>query len=383
VIPFGDFLFFGVLLYLAVPVVLCGVLGVPPRRFILAATLIMVAVQYGLVTEGGLPASTWSIARVLGFVVLQFLVARWFVQLRRAGKRQPIFYAAIALGLAPLALEKLAPGSRSVVGFLGISYATFRALDVTFAIQDGLVKELSLTEYVSYLVFFPSISAGPIDRYRRFRKDYEAPRSRAQFLQDLDAAVERIFRGMLYAFVLAPLIEMYWLRPASNGTGAVATVAYMYGYSLHLFFDFAGYSAFAIGTGYVLGVRMPENFDRPFWAQNIADFWNRWHITLSTWLRDHVYARFVMTAAKGKWFTDPRVAGYVGSWLAFAAMGVWHGLESRYVVYGLYHATLMVGYLMLAQRRGPGRRPLPPMLARVVTFHCVCFGFLIFSGRLF
>ena len=63
----------------------------------------------------------------------------------------------------------------------------------------------------------------------------------------------------------------------------------MYAYSLHLFFDFAGYSAFAIGTGYLLGVRIPENFDRPFWARDIADFWNRWHITLSTWLRDHVY----------------------------------------------------------------------------------------------
>ncbi len=382
-IPFGDFLYFGVLLYLAVPVVLCGVFGVAPRRFILAATLLMVVVQYGLVTEGGLPASARSVARVAGFVVLQFVVARAFVQLRRSGKRPPVFYAAVLLGLAPLALEKFASGSRGVVAFLGISYATFRALDVTFAIQDGLVKELSLGEYVAYLVFFPSISAGPIDRFRRFRKDYFASRSRAEFLIDLDAAVERIFRGMLYAFVLAPLIEHYWVSRASSATGPVATVAYMYGYSFHLFFDFAGYSAFAIGTGYVLGVRMPENFDRPFWATNIADFWNRWHITLSTWLRDHVYARFVMSAAKGKWFADARVAGYLGSWLAFSAMGVWHGLESRYIVYGLYHATLMVGYLMLSQRRGPGRRPLPPMLARLVTFHCVCFGFLIFSGRLF
>ncbi|HEX7980390.1 MAG TPA: D-alanyl-lipoteichoic acid biosynthesis protein DltB [Gemmatimonadaceae bacterium] len=382
-IPFGDFLYFGLLLYLAVPVVICGVLGVPPRRFILPATLVMVVLQFGLVTDGGWPASTRSIARVLGFVVLQFFVARAFVRMRRAGKRQPVFYTAVLLGLAPLALEKLAPGSRGVVGFLGISYATFRALDVTFAIQDGLVKELSPSEYFSYLVFFPSISAGPIDRFRRFRKDYEAPRSRAQFLQDCDAAVERIFRGMLYAFVLAPLIEKYWLSPARDATSAVGTVAYMYGYSLHLFFDFAGYSAFAIGTGYVLGVHIPENFDRPFWAQNIADFWNRWHITLSTWLRDHIYGRFVMTAAKGKWFADPKVAGYLGSWLAFALMGLWHGLESRYVVYGLYHATLMVGYLMLSQRKGPGRRALPPMLARVVTFHCVCFGFLIFSGRLF
>ena len=381
-IPFGDFLYFGVLLYLAVPIVICGALSVPPRRFILAATLMMVAVQYGLVVDAGWRASAQPLARVAGFIVLQFLVARAFVQLRRAGKRQAVFYTAVLLGLAPLALEKLVPGSRSVTAFLGISYATFRALDVTFAIQDGLVKELSFGRYIAYLIFFPSISAGPIDRYRRFLKDYDAPRSREQFLQDLDAAVERIFRGLLYAFVLAPLIDHYWLRPASGAEGAVATVSYMYAYSLHLFFDFAGYSAFAIGTGYLLGVHIPENFDRPFWARDIADFWNRWHITLSTWLRDHVYGRFVMTAAKHRWFAEPRVAGYLGSALAFTAMGVWHGPEARYIAYGLYHALLIVGYLMLSDRRQ--RRPaLPPMLGRVVTFHCVCFGFLIFSGRLF
>lgn len=381
-IPFGDFLYFGVLLYLAVPIVICGVLGVPPRKFILAATLVMVAVQYGLVIDGGWRESAQPLARVAGFVVLQFLVARAFVQLRRAGKRQPVFYAAVLLGLAPLALEKLVPGSRSVTAFLGISYATFRALDITFAIQDGLVKELSLGKFIAYLIFFPSISAGPIDRYRRFLKDYDAPRSREQFMQDLDAAVERLFRGLLYAFVLAPLIDHYWLRPASGAEGALATVSYMYAYSLHLFFDFAGYSAFAIGTGYLLGVHIPENFDRPFWARDIAEFWNRWHITLSTWLRDHVYGRFVMTAAKNRWFAEPRVAGYLGSALAFTAMGVWHGPEARYIAYGLYHALLMVGHLMLSDRR-PRRPALPPMLARVVTFHCVCFGFLIFSGRLF
>src|SRR5205823_3740154 len=153
-------------------------------------------------------------------------------RLRRAGRRRWVFYAAVLLGLAPLALEKFAPGSRSVVGFLGISYATFRALDVTFAIEDGLVKDLSPAEYVAYLIFFPSISAGPIDRFRRFRKDYGAPRSREQFLADLDAAVERLFRGMLYAFVVAPLIEHYWLSRASHAQGSVATVSYMYAYSL-------------------------------------------------------------------------------------------------------------------------------------------------------
>ncbi|MGZ7042424.1 MAG: MBOAT family O-acyltransferase, partial [Thermoanaerobaculia bacterium] len=200
---------------------------------------------------------------------------------------------------------------------------------------------------------------------------------------DLDAATERIFRGVLYSFVIGPLIEFYWLKPASLTVGLRADLSYMYAYSLHLFFDFAGYSAFAIGVGYLLGVRMAENFNRPFLAQDIAEFWNRWHISLSTWLRDHVYGRFVLASKKGHWFQDRYTPGYIGSILAFGLMGLWHGPSAHYLFYGLYHGLLIVGHTMITRPDRPRSIRLPPFAARIVTFHLVCFGFLIFSGRLF
>src|SRR6185295_13716333 len=97
-----------------------------------------------------------------------------------------------------------------------------------------------------------------------------------------DVGVQRIMRGFAYKFLLAALIKTHWLEPAATGHGFWPVVSYMYAYTLYLFFDFAGYSAFAIGVGYLLGIRTPENFKLPFLARNINDFWNRWHISLST-----------------------------------------------------------------------------------------------------
>jgi membrane protein involved in D-alanine export len=295
------------------------------------------------------------------------------------------FYAAIGLALLPLAGAKLVPlvAPASRLGFLGISYATFRSLDVIIGIRDRLLAALPVGDYFAYLLFFPTLSSGPIDRFRRFQRDWRRTRTRAEFLSDLDGAVQRIFRGFLYKFILAALVEQYWL-PRAAGTGLLQTTSYMYGYTAYLFFDFAGYSAFAIGLSYIFGIHTPENFDRPFLARNIAEFWNRWHITLSSWFRDHVYMRFVIAALRHGRPLDRRAASYAGFVIAFGLMGLWHGLERRYILYGLYHAALLIGHDRFRKRGAGGRADdrLQHAVAVVVTFHCVAFGFLLFSGRL-
>ena len=384
-IPYASFFYFGVLLYLAVPVLLAAVLKVPTRHIVLASTILMVVIQYGGGGGSGRAAGPGlAISRVFLFAMAQWLVAAVFLRLRTCGRNRAVYYSAVALALAPLVLEKLLPGDvRHVVAFVGISYTTFRALDVTFGIEDGLITELPPTIFLSYMFFFPAISAGPIDRYRRFLADYRVVRSREQLLADVDQAIVRIMRGLLYAFVIAPLIDFYWIARVVHQAGGIALVSYMYAYSLHLFFDFAGYSAFAIGVGYVLGVRMPENFNRPFLAQNITEFWTRWHISLSSFLRDHVYGRFVLASVRGRWFRDNRTASYLGSTLAFGLMGLWHGLAARYVFYGLYHALLVVGHGVWTRSGSFTALGRSPTVARILTFHAVCVGFLIFSGRLF
>jgi membrane protein involved in D-alanine export len=237
-----------------------------------------------------------------------------------------------------------------------------------------------------FLFFFPTISAGPIDRYRRFATDWRKTRSRAEFLADLDGAVHRFFRGLLYKFIIAALIEQRWLRPAGHRSSLIGLVSYMYAYSFYLFFDFAGYSALAISISYLFGVHTPENFNRPFLARNIRDFWNRWHITLSFWFRDHVYMRFLLAAARGKWFKNMHTAAILGYFLAFGLMGLWHGIEPHYIVYGLYQATLLSAFHIFSSWKKVHQQwregLLWNALAVFITFNAVCFGLLIFSGRI-
>jgi membrane protein involved in D-alanine export len=387
--PFGSFTYFGVLLYPTLLTLGLGLLGRATWRWLLLATAAMLLVQYWGVAGPGASPVVREIWQVAAFGALQWAVASGFLRVRARGKSRAAFYSAVGLSLAPLLAAKLLPvlAVSTTVGFLGISYVTFRSLDTILGIQDGLIKALSPLRYLAFLFFFPTISSGPIDRYKRFVADFDRERTRGEFLADLDAGVQRFFTGLLYKFVIAALIKQYWLDPAAAQAGVLGLASYMYAYSLYLFFDFAGYSAFAIGVSYLFGIRTPENFNKPFLASNIADFWNRWHMTLSYWFRDHVYMRFVMTATRKKWFADKLVASSLGFLVSFGLMGLWHGLAAHYILYGLYHAALLAGHQHLTRwgkRRWPGwgEGRLWAAGSVVLTFNLVCFGFLLFSGRL-
>ena len=290
--------------------------------------------------------------------------------------------------LLPLAITKVLPvvSPKTQFGFLGISYVTFRALDIVFCLRDGVIATPGAIDLFMFLFFFPTISAGPIDRYRRFIPDWKKKRSRAEFLADLDGAVHHFFRALLYKFILAALIERHWLKLAAGSDSVGALLSYMYAYSFYLFFDFAGYSAFAIAISYLFGVHTPENFSRPFLARNIRDFWNRWHITLSFWFRDHVYMRFLLAAARGKWFRSMHTAAIVGYFLAFGLMGLWHGIEPHYILYGLYMAALLSAFHIFSTWKKVHQHWFESRLwhafAVFITFNAVCFGLLIFSGHI-
>ena len=387
-IPYADFLYFGVLLYVVVPTLILGLAGRLSWRWILIATLAMLVVQYGGTLQIEPQTAVREIWIVAAYALFEWAVALAFLRVRARTKRRWPFYVALGLALCPLALAKFLPifAPGFLFGFLGISYVTFRALDVIFCVQDRLITALPPVQFLAYLFFFATISSGPIDRYRRFDADWKHRRSREQFLQDLDGAVHRIFTGFLYKFILAALVKQYWMDPAASQVGLLSTLSYMYAYSFYLFFDFAGYSAFAIGVSYLFGIRTPENFNLPFLARNIRDFWNRWHITLSWWFRDHVYMRFVMAATKGRWFKNKYVASYLGFLLGFGLMGLWHGTAANYILYGLYHGTLLAGHDAFSrwnkQRKLWGDGQLWNAASVLVTFNCVCFGFLLFSGHL-
>ncbi len=409
-IPYASFLYFGLVgLYVLVPV-LCLRLALPqtPVRLtqacILVATVAVLALQYDAPFNEKLPSGIKQIWIIGVYALGQYVLANALLWYRGQVKAKWPGYLAVFLAIVPLLAAKLTPdhvgasaagpahaiGAVGFVEFLGLSYATLRAVDVLIGIHDGLIKNLPLGQFFAFLFFFPTVSSGPIDRYRRFAGDWSTVKPRAWVVQDFDLAIHRLFTGFFYKFVVAHLVHDQWLVKIPETPTFGHTVSYMYGYSLYLFFDFAGYSAFAIAFSYMLGVHTPENFQRPFLSRNIKEFWTRWHITLSFWFRDFIYMRFLLTAFKKKWFADKRHAAYVANFLTFGVMGFWHGTAIHYFIYGLYHACLITGHDIFAH----WNRPHPDQPARVwgdslpwqiagilVTCHSVGFGFLIFSGR--
>lgn len=387
--PYENFSFFIYLLIPLVPAVLLGILG---ATGIVRATWVLLS-TLGMLLLIARPLSV--LYQITAYLLLQWILVRLYLAYRTkslGNNRASVFYLMISLSILPLAVVKLNPSFialgfwHTVIGFLGISYLTFRTVGMLMEIRDGLIKDVRLQDFISFVLFFPTLSSGPIDRYRRFVTDLYKPLTRQEYGELATQGMDRIFRGFLYKFIIAYLINKYWLDPLNHAFGFLPTLKYMYVYSFYLFFDFAGYSAFAIGVSYLLGIKTPENFDKPFISKNIKDFWNRWHISLSFWFRDYIYMRFVLDSAKKKRFRNRYTASYVGYFLLFGIMGVWHGTQLHYILYGLYHAGLMISFDFLDRKNRTwkfwGKGPVWDLLAILVTLHFVMFGFLIFSGRL-
>lgn len=164
-------------------------------------------------------------------------------------------------------------------------------------------------------------------------------------------------------------------------------VGVMYVYSMYLFFDFAGYSLFAVGTSYFMGIETPMNFNSPFKSRNIKDFWNRWHMTLSFWFRDYIYMRLVFFFMKHKVFKSPKTTANVTYILNMTIMGFWHGVTWYYVTYGILHGVALVVNDWWLRYKKSHRGQIPhnkftEVFATFITFNFVCFTFLLFSGFL-
>lgn len=375
-IPFSGLLFFYLLFLGLLPAVVLGLLGKKLHYhgiFLCAAMLVIVFWQNG------------QLAALALFFLWEMALCCLFWRLPK--RTRPLLWAAVILALGPLGLIKLGEVLQpfSLFRLMGASYMSFRAVQVLLDIYDGRLQKLRPVALGYFLLFFPAVSSGPIDRYRRFLSDLDRPPDRERYRTLLAQGIWKLAGGCVSAVVISGFIQQYWLA-ALPASGFGATLSYMYGYTFYLFFNFAGYSSMAIGTGYLLGIQMPENFNQPFLSVDMKDFWSRWHISLSTWLRDYLYSRFVMKSLKQKRFSNPRTASYLGYVLNMMAMGVWHGLQPQYLLYGVYHSALMCLNEVLDLHCKPFRsfknHGAGQVVCVLVTFHLFSFGLLIFSGRL-
>ena len=320
---------------------------------------------------------------IIGYVLAGYILMHLSVKFKEHKKTMILM---IFLAGLPLVLVKvLAVFKISGLGFLGISYMTFKLIQIIIEIYDGLIeKPMGPLDYVHFLLFFPALSSGPIDRSRRFLEDWKKQRTKDEYLELAGTGLFRLVLGLFYKLVISGMVfqQMTSIRYKDFSF----FVIYMYLYTAYLFFDFAGYSLMAVGASNVLGIETPMNFNIPFISVDIKDFWNRWHITLSMWLRDFVFSRIVMRFMRKKIFKKRLTTAMVAYMINMTFMGFWHGITLNYIAYGFYHGILMAAFEWYQKKskfyKKNKNKTWYKVISWLITMHLVMFGFLIFSGKI-
>ena len=341
--------------------------------YILSLSILFAGAIYG--------KSKSMVVYLLAFIIYQYVLV--FIAQRMDSKRlKPL----VMLSILPLVVNKVfAITQLHLLAFIGISYMSFKTIQIMLEISDGLIKEkISVKDYLQFLLFFPTVSSGPIDRSRRFLKEINEVMPRKDYLELAGDGIYRIVLGLLYKVVLSTYIYQMLLALSNTGT-VVYSIKYMYLYTLYLFFDFAGYSLMAVGSSNILGIQTPMNFNKPFLSIDIKDFWTRWHITLSTWLRDFVFSRVLMQVIRKKWFKNRLHNAAYAYMVNMLVMGFWHGISVSYIAYGFYHGVLMSGFEIYQKKstfyKKHKNKTWYKLMSWFVTMNLVMVGFFIFSGE--
>ena len=341
--------------------------------YILSLSILFAGAIYG--------KSKAMVVYLLAFIIYQYFLV--FIAQKMDSKRlKPL----VMLSILPLVVNKVfALTQLHLLAFIGISYMSFKTIQIMLEISDGLIKEkISVKDYLQFLLFFPTVSSGPIDRSRRFLKEINEVMPRKDYLELAGDGIYRIVLGLLYKVVLSTYVYQMLLALSNTGT-VVYSLKYMYLYTLYLFFDFAGYSLMAVGSSNILGIQTPMNFNKPFLSIDIKDFWTRWHITLSTWLRDFVFSRVLMQVIRKKWFKNRLHNAAYAYMVNMLVMGFWHGISVSYIAYGFYHGVLMSGFEIYQKKstfyKKHKNKTWYKLMSWFVTMNLVMVGFFIFSGE--
>lgn len=341
--------------------------------YILSLSILFAGAIYG--------KSKAMVVYLLAFIIYQYVLV--FMAQRMDSKRlKPL----VMLSILPLVVNKVfAITQLHLLAFIGISYMSFKTIQIMLEISDGLIKEkISVKDYLQFLLFFPTVSSGPIDRSRRFLKEINEVMPRKDYLELAGSGIYHIVLGLLYKVVLSTYVYQILFALSNTGT-VIYSIKYMYLYTLYLFFDFAGYSLMAVGSSNILGIQTPMNFNKPFLSIDIKDFWTRWHITLSTWLRDFVFSRVLMQVIRKKWFKNRLHNAAYAYMVNMLVMGFWHGVSVSYIAYGFYHGILMSGFEIYQKKstfyKKHKNKTWYKLMSWFVTINLVMIGFFIFSGE--
>ena len=330
-------------------------------------------------------------ARFVGLIAASTVVnqaaATWLSRLRRPGARRAVVTVAVGANLASLgffkyagffvdsaesALEGLGLAADlpllNIILPVGISFFTFQAISYVLDVYRGTTEPAKPLDFAVYLAFFPQLVAGPIVRAHELIPQLNQPRAlrHTDFTRAVTLIAAGLFKKMVVATYLAEaLVDDVFAFP--DRFSSLEVLLGVYGYAVQIYADFSGYTDIAIGVALLLGIRLPDNFDQPYRAASIQEFWRRWHMSLSRWLRDYLY--IPLGGNRGGDLRRDR-----NLLLTMLLGGLWHGAAWTFVLWGALH-----GLGLLVERR-LGLR-LPGIVSRLVTFHFVCFGWILFRAE--
>ena len=257
---------------------------------------------------------------------------------------------------------------------VGISFYTFQTLSYTIDVFRGRqAATRDLLDFALYVSFFPQLVAGPIVRAGQFLPQLAG---RHTTTSDVHEGLTRIGVGLVKKVVLADTLAMYvdGVFEAPGLFSGPEVVLALYAFSFQAYFDFSGYTDIAIGLGRIFGVRLPENFDHPYQATSIREFWQRWHITLSTWLRDYLYVSLGGNR-RG------RAATVLNLFITMVLGGLWHGAGWGFVLWGAYQGAMLGLHRIWLWRVGDDYEPRTPAWWRTfVTFQLMAAGWILFRA---
>ncbi|HEY0263909.1 MAG TPA: MBOAT family O-acyltransferase [Granulicella sp.] len=316
--------------------------------------------------------------------VVDFLIGRGLTRTASEAGRRLLVVASLVLNLGLILTPKLLglwTGDRySWLLTLSLSFYGFQSLTYTIDLyrRDSEAGEArSLAEYLAAALFFPVLVAGPILRLHKFLKQLQRPAELTP--EQAGRALLLIGVGLVKKLLIADylgqnLVARVFDTPSLYSGGEA--LAGVYGYALQLFFDFSGYTDLAMGVGLLLGLELPENFRQPYLSVNLMEFWRRWHISFSEWLRD--YLMDSLPQRRRQW---PLLSYCYSVIVTMMLGGLWHGLSWTFLTWGALHGVALACVRLWKQMR-KGKQPIPggKVLATLGTFHFVCFTWIFFNA---
>lgn len=270
---------------------------------------------------------------------------------------------------------------------IGISYYSFQLLSYVIEINRGRIQaEKNILIFLEYILYFPKLIAGPIER--SYDLVPQLKKGTSISYEDIKYGLILIAFGIFKKFVLAENISNI-INPIFedvNGNSGFSVLISSFLYSFQIYFDFSGYTDIALGTSNLLGIKLKDNFNKPYLSTSISEFWRRWHITLSLWIRDYIFLPVAYFLIRQKFWgmiriNSEKVTYFIATFITMSIFGLWHGFKITFLIWGIYNAILLSFPVLMRKRKKIRKNNQKIIRNRINVFLYVMAGWIIFRAN--